>query len=80
MVFRHRQYKAFDKAIILARRMAKLGLFCQVWFDPYVNLFKIDIWERGNLVPQKALRPFLMAYNPNQGRFVWYAVNSYGLP
>jgi hypothetical protein len=80
MIFRHRQCKSADKAATIARRMARRGLFCQVWFDPYKSTFKVDIWEPGNLVPQKALRPFLVAYNPTEGRFVWYAVTSYGLP
>lgn len=80
MVFRHRQCATQKRANTIARRMARQGFFSQVWFDPYVNVFKVDIWERGNLKPEKALRPFLMAFNPDSGKFVWYAVNSYGLP
>lgn len=80
LVFRHRQCASAKRAHTIARRMARRGLFCQVWFDPYVSKFKVDIWQSGNLKPEKVLRPFIVAFNPIMGKFVWYAVNSYGLP
>lgn len=76
MEFRHRAYQSSCKANKLARRMARMGLYCQVWFDSYTSTYKVDIWRKGAL---KAQRSFVVAYHPRLDKFMWYAAFSYGV-